>query len=54
VHRLFDAGYLTVTPEYRVEASNSMRQDFNDGENYLKLHEHARYGAGAGGSAAGR
>lgn len=38
VHRLFDAGYITVTPELRVEASSRMREDFNDGENYLKLH----------------
>jgi putative restriction endonuclease len=38
VHRLFDAGYITVTPEYRVEASGRMREDFNDGENYLRLH----------------
>jgi putative restriction endonuclease len=38
VHRLFDAGYITVTPEYRVEASHRMREDFNDGENYLRLH----------------
>jgi putative restriction endonuclease len=38
VHRLFDAGYLTVTPEHRVEASSRMREDFNDGENYLRLH----------------
>ena len=38
VHHLFDAGYITVTPEHRVEASTRMRSDFNDGENYLKLH----------------
>jgi putative restriction endonuclease len=38
VHRLFDSGYMTVTPEYRVEASGRMREDFDDGENYLKLH----------------
>ena len=38
VHRLFDAGYITVTPEYRVEASSRMREDFNDGETYLRLH----------------
>ncbi|HEV7586538.1 MAG TPA: HNH endonuclease [Longimicrobium sp.] len=38
VHRLFDAGYITVTPEYRVEASSRMRDDFNDGENYMRLH----------------
>jgi putative restriction endonuclease len=38
VHRLFDAGYITVTPEHRVEASARMREDFNDGENYMRLH----------------
>lgn len=38
VHRLFDAGYVTVTPEHRVEASRRMKDDFNDGDNYLELH----------------
>jgi putative restriction endonuclease len=38
VHRLFDAGYVTVTPDLRVEASGRMREDFDDGDNYLKLH----------------
>jgi putative restriction endonuclease len=38
VHRLFDVGYITVTPDYRVEASSRMRVDFNDGENYMRLH----------------
>ena len=39
VHKLFDAGYITVTPEYRVKASQRMKEDFNDGDNYLKLHD---------------
>ncbi|MEX2531604.1 MAG: HNH endonuclease [Gemmatimonadota bacterium] len=38
MHRLFDAGYLTITPKHRVEASGTMRDDFNDGDNYLRLH----------------
>lgn len=38
VHRLFDAGYVTATPEYRVEASRRMKDDFDDGDTYLKLH----------------
>lgn len=38
VHRLFDAGYITVTPEYRVETSRSLEDDFNDGESYRTLH----------------
>ena len=38
VHRLFDAGYVTVTPEYRFEVSKHIHTDFDDGENYYKLH----------------
>lgn len=38
VHRLFDRGYITVTPELRVEASQRMKDDFNDGDNYVRLH----------------
>jgi putative restriction endonuclease len=38
LHRLFDAGYITVTPQHQVEASRRMREDFNDGETYMKLH----------------
>lgn len=38
VHRLFDKGYITVTPELRVEASQRMKDDFNDGDNYIRLH----------------
>lgn len=37
VHRLFDTGYLTVTPEYRVQVSPAIRSDFNDGETYAQL-----------------
>lgn len=37
VHRLFDSGYLTVTPDYSVKVSPSIRSDFNDGETYAKL-----------------
>lgn len=48
VHRLFDRGYLTVTPEYHVEASPRMREDFDDGENYLRLHGSEVWVPGAG------
>lgn len=37
VHKLFDAGYVTVTPDYRVDVSGRMHEDFDDGENYFKL-----------------
>ncbi len=38
LHRLFDAGYVTVTPEYRVEVSRRIREDFDDGATYLSFH----------------
>ncbi len=38
LHRLFDAGYVTVTPEHRVEVSRKIREDFNDGATYLDFH----------------
>lgn len=38
VHKLFDKGYVTVTEEHELEVSRRLRDDFNDGENYMKLH----------------
>jgi putative restriction endonuclease len=38
VHRLFDAGYVTVTPDYRVQVSRRLRDDFHNGEQYLRLN----------------
>jgi putative restriction endonuclease len=38
LHRLFDAGYMTITPEYRAEVSGRIKEDFDDGESYMKLH----------------
>jgi putative restriction endonuclease len=38
LHRLFDVGYVTVTPEYRVEVSRRIRDDFDDGGTYLDYH----------------
>jgi len=37
VHRLFDLGYMTVTPEYRFEVSGRLRTDFENGEEYLAM-----------------
>ncbi len=41
LHRLFDVGYVTVTPEYRVEVSRRIREDFDDGATYLDFHGRA-------------
>lgn len=38
LHRLFDQGYLTVTPEYHVEVSNRLRVDYHNGHSYYPLH----------------
>ena len=37
VHRLFDAGYVTVTPDSRFVASRRLRADYENGEEYLQL-----------------
>lgn len=37
LHILFDAGYLTVTPEYRVEVSRRIREEFENGRDYYRL-----------------
>ena len=36
LHILFDKGYMTVTPDYRVEVSRRLRTDFHNGEEYLR------------------
>lgn len=38
LHILFDKGYVTVTPEYRMEVSKRLRTDFDNGEEYLARH----------------
>jgi putative restriction endonuclease len=38
IHSLFDAGYVTVTPELRFEVSNRIREEFENGRHYYELH----------------
>jgi putative restriction endonuclease len=38
LHRLFDRGYLTVTPQHRLEVSSRLRADFSNGRSYYPLH----------------
>jgi HNH endonuclease len=37
LHRLFDKGYLTVTPEYRLEVSKRLKADYSNGRSYYPL-----------------
>ena len=34
IHRLFDDGYVTVTPDYRFEVSGALAEDFHNGRTY--------------------
>jgi putative restriction endonuclease len=37
IHALFDQGYMTVTPNYRVRVSRRLKTDFDNGEPYYPL-----------------
>jgi len=38
LHRLFDAGYVTVTPERRIEVSRRIKEEFENGRDYYRYH----------------
>jgi putative restriction endonuclease len=41
LHTLFDRGYVTVTPDYRLEVSRRIRDEFENGRDYYALHGRA-------------
>jgi putative restriction endonuclease len=38
LHKLFDLGHVTVTPDLRVEVSNRLRADWENGRDYYAYH----------------
>lgn len=38
LHRLFDSGYVTVTPERKIEVSRRIREEFENGRDYYRYH----------------
>lgn len=38
LHRLYDRGYLTITPNLELEVSQRLRDEFNNGKRYYELH----------------
>lgn len=38
LHRLFDRGYITVTPELKLEVGRRLKDDFENGRSYYPLH----------------
>jgi putative restriction endonuclease len=37
-HKLFDLGYITVTPDLRIEVSSRIREEWFNGKAYYRLH----------------
>jgi len=37
LHRLFDKGYVTVTPKHRLEVSKRLKADYSNGRSYYPL-----------------
>ena len=38
IHRLFDLGYVTISPDHRFEVSSHLKADFDNGRHYYDLH----------------
>ncbi len=38
LHKLYDSGYLTFTPDYKVEVSQRIREEFENGREYYAYH----------------
>jgi putative restriction endonuclease len=38
LHRLFDRGYITVTPDCKLEVHAKLKEHFNNGKSYYPLH----------------
>jgi putative restriction endonuclease len=38
VHKLFDTGYVTVTPDYHFLVSRRIKEEFENGRDYYALH----------------
>lgn len=38
IHRLFDSGYITITPNLQVEVSRHLKEEFSNGREYYALH----------------
>lgn len=38
IHKLFDAGYITITPDLKVEVSKRIKEEFENGKEYYKFH----------------
>ena len=37
IHRLFDLGYVTISPDHRFQVSKRLREDYSNGRSYYPL-----------------
>jgi putative restriction endonuclease len=37
LHKLFDSGYITITPDYRMEVSTRLKDEFHNGKIYYEM-----------------
>ena len=37
LHTLYDQGYVTVTPDYKLHVSKRLKDDFNNGKYYYQF-----------------
>ncbi len=47
IHNLFDQFYVTVTPDMLFRVSKKVKQDFENGRDYYRLHDQKLYVPGA-------
>lgn len=38
IHKLFDTGYITISPELKVEVSRRIKEEFENGKEYYRFH----------------
>ncbi len=38
LHKLFDSGYITITKDSKVEVSNRIKEEFENGREYYRFH----------------
>lgn len=38
IHKLFDSGYITITPNLQIEVSKRIKEEFQNGEEYYQYH----------------
>lgn len=38
LHELYDQGYVAITPDYRIEVSSRIREEFDNGRDYYAFH----------------